>query len=316
MKFKILLVLFFLPLILEAQALIQTPLKFDKNFWECENKWVVSKELNPNDSTFLGFIYLDEVAGYTEQLTSHIKLTSSGDLKLTQLDSSISKISIKVRLSDGESPFLVIRKNEAGKETKTVRMDGQRCKYAILPDDIVKQLGLPKEPEWLVHYQKDTTTAAYFTKIGFHLNHVGRSDSALIFLEKAYQLNPRQQGLGFELAFAYNAIENCSKAIEIINIELENSPNNELLYKELGYAYLHTSQYSDAEKTYIKGIGISTSDRTKAEMSMNLLNILLHQNRIIEIDIWIKKAKEFAKDIPYYLRNIEAMEKYINNQKK
>ncbi len=315
MKLKLLLVIFFLPMLLNAQSIKFSPLTFNKNYWECENKWVVLKDLNPNDTTFLGFIYLDEEAGYTEELSSNIKLMPSGDLVLIPFDTLSIKYTMKIRLSDGDSPFIVLKDANTGEKIKTVRMDGEKNKYAILPDDIVKHLGLPIEPEWLKYYKRDTTTANYFTRLGFHLNHVGRSDSALVFLEKSYKMNEKDESTCFELSYAYNALGHYESAIKVIDKAIIDYPKNEYINKELGYAFLSLSKYSEAEKAYLNLIKISDNNSTKCEAILNLIKIFASQNRIVELNYWIPKGKEFAKDIPEFMKMFEYLEAQLKNQR-
>lgn len=315
MKFKLLLIFLFLPFLLNAQAINSNPLKFDKNYWECENKWVVFTELNPNDTTFLGFIYLDEEAGYTNELSSYIKLTPSGDLVLIPFDTLSIKYTMKIRLSEGDSPFIVLKNAKTGEKIKTVRMDGERNKFAILPTANIKQLGLPVEPGWLKYYKRDTTTANYLTKLGLHLNHVGRSDSALAYLDKSYKMDAKNESTCFELSYAYNALGQYENAINVINKAIINYPKNEYINKELGYAFLSLEKYPEAEKAYSNLILISENNSTKCEAILNLIKIFASQNRIVELNYWIPKGKEYAANIPEFLKIFDAIEAQLNNQR-
>lgn len=85
---------------------------------------------------------------------------------------------------------------------------------------------------------------------GYIYNDLNESDTALVYLTKAYKRQPHYLGLEFELVYAYNALGNYDGAIRVLSAATEQDPKNVLFYRELGYAYLHKKDYNEAISDY------------------------------------------------------------------
>jgi len=195
------------------------------------------------DSTYhYGFIYIDEQAGFTYQLGSTFIIDTNNKYLPEKIDTTfMAKYRIEPNWKD----------------------------VAIIPNEKLVELKLPKTPEWLKFYKINEESVSYLKNIGFYYNHVGACDLALEVLKKAYQMEPHYEGLEFELAYAYNAIKQYDKAISVLKKAIENDKNDFYFYRELGYAYKNTNKIDQAEKTYRKGIKISKNKFEKSEMAVN-----------------------------------------------
>src|SRR5690606_27373419 len=74
----------------------------------------------------------------------------------------------------------LVRVNQTVQETsKKFRIPQQWGKVALLSDQNLQELNLPKIPDWLASYKKNDKTSAYLLKLGYAYNHVGASHQAL-----------------------------------------------------------------------------------------------------------------------------------------
>ena len=71
---------------------------------------------------------------------------------------------------------------------------------ALLSDQNLQELNLPKIPDWLASYKKNDKSSAYLLKLGYAYNHVGASHQALKPLLEAYKINPKEKGLKCQFA--------------------------------------------------------------------------------------------------------------------
>ena len=128
MKIKLLSLFFtFSVLSINAQAVsVDSLLKFNSNFYDCENKWVAIPKKADSDIYGIGFIYLDGLAGITIEIEGRFKIDSNQKL---------------VRLDNG--PKMSSVKHTLGKNT---------VQFAVLSPSQVKDLGLNQVPNWLKNY--------------------------------------------------------------------------------------------------------------------------------------------------------------------
>lgn len=262
-------------------------LKFDTQFYDAKDQWVVIPKKD-TDSTYLyGFVYLDDMAGFTFNVESTFHVDNSGKF----ISKTADKTSfIKHRL-----------------EKNTVKM-------AVLSTKRQKELGLPKEPDWLKIYNKYDSEVEQLTRCGFHLNALDACESALIPLLKANKIDSNFKGLAFEIAYAYNHLGQFEKAVPVLEKVIKNS-NDEMLYKELGYAYINSKKFIDAENIYKKGIKISKSDAIKGEMAINMTNAYFIERNRIKFDEWANITRQYSKQNPTFLKYLDHFEKNWNTKK-
>jgi tetratricopeptide (TPR) repeat protein len=260
-------------------------LEFDKKYYECEDKWVAFPKSDTDTSYMFGFIYLDEQAGFTFNLESVFMILETGEYQGLPRDSGSN---VKFRLQPN---------------TKLV---------AIIPADKLTDLNLPLVPDWLKYYKEKTDTLKSLISRGFHYNHVGASNIALTYLEKASEIDKHADRLEFELAYAYNATKQYDKAVSVLKSAIENNPKNYFFYRELGFAFKGLTKIEEAEQTYLKGIEMSDDNFQKSEMAVNMAQAYFELNDKKKFKKWAKLTKKYAKKDSDYLRYIKYWEKEIN----
>lgn len=247
------------------KASAQNPLVFNKQFTESANKWVALK--TPQDTIFgFGFIYMDPAAGLSAREGGVLYLGK--DNKLTAAK----------------------RPPEA---LKVIRLDGMHNTVAWIPSNVLKQLDLPENPDWIKFYKADTTSAQWLFRWGFSHNAANEPAKALYYLDRVQKIDPNYPGLEFEYIFAYNAGKQHDKAIALIEAALKKRPQDGKLYKELLYAQVLSGQINKAEETYKTALSYVDID-IRTEMAMNIAsNYLMQKNK--------EKFKLWADDIQTWI---------------
>ncbi|RRJ91399.1 tetratricopeptide repeat protein [Flavobacterium macacae] len=263
----------FLNFVIFAQENI---LEFDKMFYESEDHWVAFPPKEGENKYMYGFIYLDNTAGYTFHFGGNFSVDAKG----------------KFTSEEKRAATRMIR-----------RLEPNTMKMAIIPDAKLKELELPKVPDWLEIYKSDET-AETLTRKGYHLNHIGASKNAVPVLLKAYKMSPHEKGLEFELSYAYNAIGEFQKAVEVLEKALKNNANDPMFYRELGYSFINLEKPLEAEKIYKIGISILKDDSQKAEMAYNMAVVYYQSKEKSKFEVWAKQVKKFAKPESQYAKNI------------
>ncbi|WP_158992476.1 M48 family metallopeptidase [Mucilaginibacter sp. L196] len=275
---KILLTCFFTILIVQAFAQqtqhIDTVLKFDKRFTRCELKWVVMPKKDTSARYYYGFIYIDEMAGFTLDLKGFFTIDANGHYVG---DTSMTRTrSLKYRL-----------------QPNTMNV-------ALPPPQHFKELNIQPRPGWVNLYYKfnNDTSTFYNYRMGFNYNAAGDSETALMYLDKAYKANPHYKGLEFEVAYAYNALSRPDDAITVLENGVKYDPKNIMFYRELGYAYMNKKDYNKAIALYKQGISLypdaQGSNETKAEMAFNLASVYHKMGKDDDYKEWVVKAKGWS----------------------
>ncbi|MEM6348205.1 MAG: hypothetical protein AAF927_30265 [Bacteroidota bacterium] len=272
------------PVICFAQEKQESELVFDKVYYECEDKWVAFPKADADTSYVLGFIYLDESAGFTFNLEKRFEILESGEYLAQE---KITEASVKIRLGPQTSPL------------------------AIIEADKLSELGLPAVPEWLKFYKEIEDTVSSLVRRGYHYNHVGASSIAIPILEKAYKKEPQAEGLEFELAYAYNATEKYEMAIRVLREAIRNDDKNYFFFRELGYALIRVGQVEKAEEVYLKGIALSDDDFQKSEMAINMVQAYYQLNDYKKLKKWAKLTRKYAEKDSQYLEYLKRFEKNI-----
>jgi tetratricopeptide (TPR) repeat protein len=275
--------LFFCTISTLAQENITT-FSFDTKYYDAVEKWVAFP--TENDSTFtLGFIYIDQTAGFTFRLNNTIKLK---DNTITLKESELLKTGMMIyRLAPNTKLCHTLNKKQ------------------------VEELNLETKPKWLETYKYNSESVDYLKSIGYFYNHVGASHNAIKPLLLGYKKDSTYQGLAFELSFAYNATGQYEKAIPIAKKALKKS-KDQYLIKELGYALMNLKKISEAEKVFLEGIKLADDSTIKSEMAINMCALLLHSKNLIKFDEWIEIAKKHTDQDSQLYNNIL----YLDNERK
>lgn len=266
------------------------PLKFDTKYYNAVDKWVAFPKTEKDSTYTLGFIYIDEMAGFTFNFEN--SFTIKDQLLIPSEKDSVSKIAfIKSRLYT---------------DTKNV---------AIINSKQLKELNLPLFPDWLEIYKSDEDNVEYLKQIGYLYNHAGASANAIEPLLKAYNKQPHFKGLEFELAFAYNATKQFKKAIPVLEKAIANKNNDQLIYKELGYAFMNLQDFEKAESAFTEGIKNAKDDTIKAEMAINMCSVYFNKKDEKKYNKWIKIAKQYINETSQFSQYVTYFESEWQKQK-
>ncbi|MDC3388908.1 hypothetical protein OAX11_05305 [Flavobacteriaceae bacterium] len=256
-------------------------LKFETKYYNAVDHYIAFPK-KAKDSTFsFGFIYIDQMAGITFRYMGKFKTNDNN--------------------------FILYEKNPEHL-IMSYRLERNTSNVYVLNEKQIKSLELSKIPDWLKIHKGNENTTEYMKDIGYILNAVGGSQTALSYLEKAYTLEPHLEGLEFELAFAYNALKQHDKAIPVLENAIKNNSNNYLFYKELGYSYKFLGQIDNAEKTYKQGIKISTNDYMKAEMAFNMTHAFFDLRNKEKFEEWSKLTRKYSKPESQIAKYIDKFE--------
>lgn len=256
-------------------------LKFNTKYFNAVDKWVAFPKKD-SDSTFVyGFVYLDNQAGFTFDYKSKFKIEKNS-IKNIQQDTTVG--SMKYRLQPNTVLVSVLNKKQ------------------------ILDLKLPKYPDWLAIYKKDSTQVEYLKNEGYHYNHVGASNLALRPLLKAYKIEPHFKGLEFELSYAYNALGDFNRAITVLEKAIKNNPDDFYFYRELGFSYKNLNKIEEAEKIYRKGIEISDNDFEKSEMAVNMAQSYFILRNKEKFEEWAELTRKFADKNSKYAQFIDQFE--------
>ena len=264
-------------------------LKFETNFYDAVNKWVVLPKKSTDTTYTYGFIYIDISAGITFHLGGSFFIDKNNKY-----------------IGDAEPGHQMTKK----------RLDNPNIvKMAVLNNKKMAELNLTKEPDWLVHYKFSEDSVENLKQLGYHFNHVGACEKALLYLNKAYKKEPHYKGLEFEIAYAHNHLGQYDKSIPILEKALKNDSKNYSFYRELGYAYSKLNKLDMAEKTYKKGISLSDSNFEKSEMAVNMAQGYFLIKNKAKFDEWAKITKTYAEKDSQYAQYIDFFEKEWNSKR-
>lgn len=246
-------------------------LNFDQRFTQCEKRWVVFPK-KPGDSKYAyGYIYVDMMAGFTFDLKGFFTV-------------------------DNDNHFIVDTSS-----TKTARrifrLDANTSKVALLPVSHFNEMHIASEPTWVkLYYLPYTDTVMHNFRMGFNLNAAGDCTAALVYLQKVAKVNPHYAGLEFELAYAYNDLNQTDTAIGILISAMKNDPKNPMFYRELGYAYLKKNDNPKAIDYFKQGIEQCGDGRNddRSEMAFNMAMAYRSTGNQDEFKNWMIKAKGWA----------------------
>ena len=240
----------------------QSTLVFDKKFVQSEDKWVAF----PADSTGsynFGFIYIDSQAGLTFDYEGSFKIDENG------------KFNLKKKEIDGSMKY---------------RLEPNNVLVAFIPNTKYSELEVNQTPDWLKFYKEDENTVERQFKWGYMYNGWGECEKALEFLNKAYELNPKYEGLKVELAYSHNCLKNYNKAIEYIMESMREEPITAYLIKELIFSQSKNADLKDAENTFNLFDSKISDKRYRSENAYNILQGYYYKRDLTNFNRWLKES--------------------------
>jgi tetratricopeptide (TPR) repeat protein len=260
----------------------QTTLNFNKRFVECEDQWVAF-QMNKDSTYTYGFIYIDSQAGLTLNYEGSFKIMPDNIFVPKKIDTT----SIKYRLEPNQ------------------------VKVSIIPSSKYKELLIKRYPDWLKFYKTDTASIERLFRWGFLYNSWDECAKALIYFEKAQKINPKYQGLEFELAFAYNALGQFDKTIVVLENAIKTNSNDCYMYKELSFAQIGIGQLEKASQTCKKGIALCSDKPMKSEIAFNMAGYYFKLKDKENFKYWANETKKWATIGDQFMVNINSMEAKI-----
>ena len=242
-KYLIPAILLFYTTVILGQIRKQPNIQFETDYFNAVDHWVVLPQKTPDLNYLLGYVYLDEIVGFTFAFYSELAIDSFSNWKLQNNSSYF----IVKRTLDIKTPPIYLLKNEQ-----------------------IVALHLPEKPLWLKLFDSSQKTPEELVLLGYQYNKVHKSDLALPFLESAFSLKPKAKNLIFELSFAYNSTGAYEKAIDLLKTELKQDSKNYMLYRELGYALLQLNEFEEAEKAYELGMKTCPNTNQQREMAIDM----------------------------------------------
>jgi tetratricopeptide (TPR) repeat protein len=255
-------------------------LTYDLHMSDCENRWVALYHRPEDPNYTYGFVYIDPQAGFTLHFFGRFTVDMDGNYRAALNPMPPDKYSLKIRLD-------------------------QNGIAAPLPSRGLAQLGLPEKPDWLKFYEDKADSVTHKVNWGSFYNGIGDSRRALDYLESAYKEQPGAPKLVFELVYAYNALERPEDAIRLSKSEFAKNPKDELLCREMAFAYLHLKNYKEAATQYQACIALCGDSESqlaeKSELAMNLSSTYKALADTPNSEAWLEKAKHWApKGSPVY----------------
>lgn len=112
-----------------------------------------------------------------------------------------------------------------------------------------------------------------------------------MYLNKAYEINPKFKNLKVELAYSHNCLKDYNKAIEYLMESVREEPVTSYTVKELIYAQTHNGDVEDAENTF-NIYDSRISDKTyRAENAFNILQGYYKKRDVDNFNRWLKESK-------------------------
>jgi tetratricopeptide (TPR) repeat protein len=255
-------------------------LSYEVHMSDCEDRWVaLYHEPEDHDYTY-GFVYIDPQAGFTLHFGGRFTIDADGKYRSAPNPIPPDKMTLKIRLD-------------------------QNGIAALLPPSALAQLGLPEKPDWLNSYEDKADSVSHKVSWGSFYNGIGDSRRAIYYLESAYKERPDAPKLVFELVYAYNALERPGDAIRLSKSQFAKNPKDELLCREMAFAYLHLKSYQEAATQYRACIALCGDSESqmaeKSELAMNPSSTYKALADTPNSEAWLEKAKRWApKGSPVY----------------
>lgn len=265
-----------------------TDLKFDSNIIDSENSYVVLPKKEKDTKYGYGFIYFDEMAGYT--------FRSLGDLV-------IENGKLKVVTDKFHKSSMLIS-----------RIGNFNLKTAKLNDDLVKKLNLESPPKWLENYKGSKSENEKILNRASKLNGTDNPQLALPKLLELYKNNFKTEALYFELIFSYNALGKFVEAEKISMEAMTVGKADDLIKKEHIYSLVHQNKVKEADIFLTEKLSTFKNDSYKIEALVNIIASSAQNNNLNVAEKWLKELKS-KPNATKYQRNIDQLENIIKDKK-
>lgn len=265
-------------------------LKFETNVPDAEKNYVILPKKVSDKSYALGYIYLDDMAGYTYH-----------DL------GTVSE----------ENGKLIYKENENSKTSAMkVRIGNLAFKSAILSKDLLKKFGLPDEPSWVkIYYSGGKRTDEEEVNRASSISGGNLPQSALPILQKVYAGKYRSPKLFFELSFAHNALGDFKNGEKYSKEGIDTKMFNDNVFKEYIYALLNQKKIKEADLFLTKYLPIYKNKTAKTESVNNLVAYSAQSNEVPLAKKWFEVFKKEAHG-SMYEKNIDVLAKLIKDNDK
>ena len=270
-----------------AFAQVPADLKFDTDFVNSENHWVVIPNKDDTKSEYnYGFLYYDETGGgYSLQQTNSFTVANG--------------------------KFLRKPANET--EMKIIRLGNSSMKFARLSDARISEMKLEKEPAFLKAYNvlknEDEKTLSRASSI----NGLKRSDLALSLLQSLKAKNYSSAKLYFELAYADNALKKYDEAEKIIDEAEKKGFLDELLIKEKIYSFTHNRKLKMADEFLQQHLTVFKTSLYKEESIVNMIINYFNARDLAKAKEWIALYYREFPSGGKYKTEIEKLKKAVDN---
>lgn len=276
-------------LVLSISMFSQTvsDLKFDSGVIDSENSYVVLPKKETDQKYGYGFIYFDEMAGYSFRSLGDL-VVENGKLKVVTDQFYQSSIMIS-------------------------RIGNFNLKTARLNDDVVKKLNLESPPKWLEINKSSKPENEKILNRASKLNGANNAQLALPKLLELYKNNFKTESLYFELAFSYNALGKFADGEKISLEALNNKKANDLVKKEYIYSLVHQDKVKEADDFLSKNISSFKTQNNKIEAIINIIAVSAHNGNLTVAEKWMKELKS-EPNIDRYQKNIQQLESIIKEK--
>jgi len=280
---QMLFALCFLTSLSQAQTPNTLPVAFETPFYEAVDRWVLFPDLDDEGSYPLGFLYIDQEAGFILDYETRLIL---------------------------EKGILHNPNSEKEKEHfSKVRLQRNTVDVHILNEQQLNDLNLDT-PEWLEIYKEHSETDDYKISIASWYNNAGGNEIALGMLNDLYATNTTNEKLLFELSYAYNALGRHPEALKVLESALKVNDSEELFYKEQLYAFTNMHEFEAAKTGYTDYLNKSKSFVYLTETIYNLVYTHFLKKNREGFFYWSHELRSLKDTDPKLLDSLDLMELY------
>lgn len=262
-------------------------LKFNTTVPDAENHYIVLPVKEGDKKFSIGYMYFDEVAGYT--------FRSLGSLY------EVSGI-LKYKVDEEMKNNLLI-----------VRIENLGFKSALVSEEMLKSFKLPTQPDWLKNYLSSASQNEKTLRRASLMNGANFPQLALPKLLELYKNNFKTEALYFELIFSYNAMGKFADAEKICIEAIKNKKADDLVKKEYVYALVHQEKLKEADVFLTQNLSSFKTDNNKIEAIVNTVAASAQNNNLGIAEKWFKELKS-QPNINRYQRNINQLESIIKEK--
>ncbi|MBN1392152.1 MAG: tetratricopeptide repeat protein [Sedimentisphaerales bacterium] len=161
----------------------------------------------------------------------------------------------------------------------------------------IKEFKVPKAGNtiYMTNLNKIQTLGCFFNNLGNVYNDVGDKGQAMLFLERAVEINPSLAESRLNLGNIYLDKNKIKEAIREYEAALEIDPGNAKTHNNLGNAYTKDKRLGDAVSRYIQSISL---DQNFIDAYKNLANAYCEQQKFGLAEAQLKRAIDLKPEDP------------------